>query len=509
MERSGNKAIIILGWALLSILPGGLEEADAASSSRPNVLFISVDDMNDWVGCLGGYTGAVHTPNIDRLAERGILFTNAHVPAPVCNASRTAILTGKRPSTTGVYTNQHWWRPNLPDVISLPEHFRANGYYVVGGGKIFHHMPGFNPPDQWDVYFDLVFESFDPFDSESPLDGDGRPRWPTGFPLNNIDNVRLGKRPPRNALEFDWGPLDKPDLEVGDGQMTAWAVEFLSRDHDEPFFLAAGIYRPHLPWYVPDRYFELYPVDDVRLPAVNENDLDDLPATGRHFARRLSGDFDLLVEQDKWAEAVRGYLASISYADSLVGRILDALDKSPYARNTIVVFWSDHGFHLGEKGTWHKTTLWERATRVPFIIVAPEVTQKRTRSTRPVNLIDIYPTLVELCNISKPEELDGVSLIPLLRDPAADWLKPSLTTHLRGNHAVRSEYWRYIRYADGGEELYDHRNDSSEWTNLAGDPEYAEIIREHAKWLPAQDAESVSPKAAFSFDLEGYTWERR
>ncbi len=500
----------ILGSCLILFALAAVDyEAAAASSNRPNVLFISVDDMNDWVRCLGGYPGEIHTPNIDRLAERGLLFTNAHADAPVCNASRTAILTGMRPSTTGVYTNQHWWRPNLPQAVSLPEQFRSSGYYAAGGGKVFHHMPGFNPPDQWDTYFDLVFEGFNPFDSESPTDARGRPRWPARFPLNNIENVKLGKRPPQNPLEFDWGPIEKSDLEVGDGQMARWAVEFLGQEQREPFFLASGIYRPHLPWYIPEQYFNLYDRNDIRLPLVKENDLNDVPATGKDMAKRLSKDFDLLVEHNKWTEAVRAYLASISYADSLVGRILDALDASPYGKNTIIVFWSDHGYHLGEKGTWHKTTLWERATRVPFIIVAPEVTLAGTRCSRPVNLVDIYPTLLELCGLPKPDGLDGVSLVPLLRDPAANWERSALTTHLFGNHAVRSEHWRYIRYADGGEELYDHRNDPNEWTNLAGDPQYADTIRGHVRWLPAHNAEPVSPKKAFSFDLKTYTWVRR
>jgi len=496
---------------LAALTMTSLARAAKPSERKPNVLFIAVDDMNDWVSYLGGYRGKIHTPNFDRLAGRGVSFTNAHSPSTVCNPSRTAIMTGLRPSTTGVYSNGQWWRPAMPDVVTMPEHFRSNGYSVHGGGKIFHHTLGNNPPDLWDEYFAQVQDTAWHYDY--PVPGQHVPKkgihWPEGFPLNQIENVRLGKRPPANYREFDWGPLDKADLETGDGQMVTWALDFLKEPHEKPFFLAAGIYRPHLAWYAPLRYFDLYPIDEIALPALNENDLDDVPPVGLAMAKARRADFELVKKTGKYRQAVQAYLASISFADALVGRLLDALERSDYARNTIVVLWSDHGWHLGEKGTWHKRTLWERATHVPFFIAAPEVTSPGSTCKRPVNLIDIYPTLVELCGLQAKPQLDGLSLVPLLKDPNTKWQRPSLTTHERGNHALRTQRWRYIRYRDGTEELYDRDNDTNEWTNLADKPQYAAVKEAMARWLPKNDVPGVPVKGAYNFDPRTYRWTRK
>jgi arylsulfatase A-like enzyme len=471
------------------------------------VLFVAVDDMNDWVGCLGGHPD-VRTPNIDRLAGRGVLFTNAHCASPVCNPSRTAVMTGLRPSTTGVYHNGHWWRPALPEVVTLPQHFMTAGYRVLGGGKVYHHPPGFNPPNGWHEYFDQVFD--DPW--HRPKAGSAvtvrRPRWPPGFPLNGLDKV-TDVPGPINPMEFDWGPLDKSDLQMGDGQTVAWACRVLSQQHRRPLFLAAGTFRPHLPWYTPRKYFDLYPLSQVTLPPVKAGDLDDVPPAGVQLATARQRDFQLIRHTKKWREAVQAYLASISYADALVGRLLDALDRSPRAENTIIVLWSDHGWHLGEKGHWHKMTLWERATRVPLIVVAPGVGRPGTRCSRPVSLVDLYPTLNELCGLPLREELDGTSLVPLLRDPSAPWNRPALITYRRGNHALRSDHWRYIRYANGDEELYDHRRDPNEWTNLAGRAEFAHVRRELTRWLPTEDTPDVPEKSAYEFDVYDYTWIKK
>ena len=482
-----------------------------ASQRRPNVLFIALDDMNDWISSLGGYSGKVHTPNFDRLSRKGITFTNAHSPATVCNPSRTAIMTGLRPSTTGVYNNGQWWRPALPNTVTMPECFRRSGYYATGAGKVFHHTLGNNPPDIWDDYHPQIQDS--PWHYDYPVPGQHVAKrgvhWPDGFPLNGIESVKRGRRPPANYREFDWGPLDKADLDMGDGQMVQWAVDFLERPHERPFFLAAGIYRPHLPWYVPGKYFDVYPLDQIRLPEVKEDDLEDVPAVGREMAKARRADFELIKKAGKYKEAVRAYLASISFADSLVGRLLDALERSPQRDNTIIVAWSDHGWHLGEKGAWHKRTLWQRATHVPFFMVAPGVTRAGSVCHRPVNLIDIYPTLIDLCGLRADRQLDGISLTPLLKNPEAVWKRPSVITNERANHAVRSERWRYIRYNDGTEELYDCDNDPHEWTNLAGDHEFDSIKRKLAKWLPKDDAPPAPSKSAYSFDPESYTWRRK
>ena len=258
----------------------------------------------------------------------------------------------------------------------------------------------------------------------------------------------------------------------------------------QPFFLAAGIFRPHLPFYAPPKYFELYPQDSIQLPKINNDDLSDVPPAGKALATQRREDFELVMKTGKYREFVQSYLASISFADAMVGRLLDALDKSGHADNTVIVFWSDHGWHLGEKQHLHKFTLWERSTHIPFILVAPGVTKQRSICHKPVGMLDLFPTLNELCKLPRVEGVSGQSIAPLLTQPKRSWLRPALTSHGQGNHALRSERWRYIRYADGGEELYDHSNDPNEWTNLAQRPEFADVKADHARWLPESDVAS-------------------
>jgi len=428
-----------------------------------NVLFIAVDDLNDWIGCLGGHPDA-KTPSIDRLAKRGVLFTNAHCAAPLCNPSRAAIMTGIRPSTSGIYLNPQPWRKGvLKDAVTLPQHFTANGYRSVGGGKIYHGR--FPDPKSWQRYFPSQKRNKPP----DPM--------PPGRPLNGIKNTR----------HFDWGPVDVKDEAMGDWKVADWASRELAGKHDQPFFLACGFFRPHLPWYVPKKYHEMFPPDKITLPKVKKNDLSDVPPIGRSFARP-DGDHRKVIQSGNWRKAVSGYLASIAFVDTCVGKVLDALDRSPHAKNTVVVLWGDHGWHLGEKLHWRKFTLWEEATRCPLMIVAPGVTRPGGVCTRPVNLIDLYPTLVELCGLGPNAKLEGVSLAPLLKDPTAEWERPSLTTYKRNNHSLRSERWRYIRYSDGSEELYDHGSDKNEWTNVAKDPKHDALKKDFAKWLPKVNA---------------------
>ena len=471
---------------------GGATARAVEPPDRPNVLMIVVDDMNDWVGCLGGHPD-VQTPNLDRLARRGLLFTNAHCPAPVCNPSRVAVLTGRAPHRTGIYDNAAIWHRELPGVASLPGHFKAHGYRVLGGGKVFHHMPDFNRPADWDDYFDQVFDS--PAQRATRA-GDGkRFGWPEGFPLNGLPEVAALGKPPANPKEFDWGPFDVADAEMGDGQMVSWAEQTLRDPPAEPFLLAAGIYRPHLPWYAPRGYFDLYPPDEIALPPVKAGDIDDLPAAGQAMAADRRGDLEVVRRHGKERELLQAYLANITFGDALVGRLLDALDAGPARDRTIVVLWSDHGWHFGEKEHLHKFTLWERSTRVPFLIAAPGMPRPGAATPRPVGLLDLFPTLVDLCGLPLPPELDGRSLAPLLEHAERAWDAAVLTTHGRGNHALRDERWRYIRYADGGEELYDHAADPHEWTNLAGRPEHAATLARFRDLLPAADAAPRGPKA--------------
>jgi arylsulfatase A-like enzyme len=509
---------IIAALACLFVAPV-MSTADA-EAQRTNVLFLAVDDMKDWVNCLRGYEGTVHTPNIDRLAGRGVLFTNAHCPSPKCAPSRAAIMTGLRPSTTGLYDNGHWWLPNLPDVVTIPQHFRNHGYRVVGAGKIFHHTAGNNPPNQWDDFFRLTFRNdpwFRSVRTNYPWSEFG-PN-PDGFPFSGVPGL---------GHENDWGSLPIAAEQYDDALSADYAVRFLKGHRQQadsgPFFLACGLFRPHLPWYVPQKFFDLYPLDDVVLPDVPDDDLDDIPDGGLKFAKARRSDLNVIRKANAWKQAVRAYLASISYADEQLGRVLVALDRSPHAANTVIALWSDHGWHLGEKEHWHKTTLWEEATRVPLVISAPGFGSGR--SNRPVSLLDLYPTLIELCTAGTSSavqdsvvklqnlrdentQLDGVSLVPLLRDPKAEWNRPAVIEYKQGNVAVRSERYRYIRYRDGGEELYDHRVDSHEWNNLASEKDAAPIKSELAGWITKQWAEPAPTKRAFLFDPDAFTWTHR
>lgn len=444
------------------LLSAGLAAAGArlSAAEKQNVLFIAVDDLNDWIGCLGGHPD-VKTPNFDRLASRGVLFTNAHCAAPLCNPSRAALMTGIRPSTSGVYDNRQPFRksPAATDAVTLSQHFMAHGYWAAGAGKIYHGL--FPDPQSWHDYF--------------PSQTRNKPPDPTppNRPLNGIPDT----------AHFDWGPVDVPDSRMGDWQVADWVVRQLEKKHAKPFFLACGIFRPHLPWYVPPKYFDLYPLNAIALPNVKDDDLDDVPPIGREFARP-EGDHKKVIDHNQWRHAVQAYLASISFADACLGRVLDAFDASSHAKNTTIVLWSDHGWHLGEKLHWRKFALWEEATRNVLMIVSPGLTKPGGRCSRPVSLMDVYPTLIDICGLSARKELEGVSLMPLLKDPSAVWSRPALTTYLRNNHSVRSERWRYIRYSDGKEELYDHQNDEMEWNNLAGKPEFRDVKTGLARWLP-------------------------
>jgi arylsulfatase A-like enzyme len=458
--------------AAAAVLPRATWSVSDAKSG-PNVLFICADDMNDWVGCLGGRSD-IKTPNIDRLAKRGVLFTNAHCPAPLCNPCRTAIMTGLRPGTTGIYNNNQVWAKQTPDWVTLPRHFKSNGYHVAGGGKIYHHTPkGFNPKDQWHEYFDLVED----------LGTQGEHVKHLG-----LDREYFSDMPKHPNGSWDWGPFQKDDYEMGDGQAVTWAMDFLKQDHDKPFFLAVGLFQPHLPFYAPAKYFKDYPLEDVNLPLAPENDIDDLPpAAAEVCIAGVDEKFKMVVDCGELRPAVQAYLSSIAHADALIGGLINVLDASAFADNTIVVFWSDHGYHFGEKQRMAKRSLWERATRVPLIFVAPGVSKTGKKCSRPVDLMTVYPTLVDLCGLPERKENEGVSVVPLLRDPDAKWDHAAVTTHTEGNHAVRGERWRYIRYANGDEELYDHEADPNEWNNLAGTPEHDGVKKKLARWLPKEN----------------------
>ncbi|MDF1814034.1 MAG: sulfatase [Verrucomicrobiales bacterium] len=444
---------------------------------RTNVLFIAIDDLND--RGIPGLHPEVKTPNIDRLAAMGTSFTKAYCAAPACNPSRASVITGIHPATSGVYFNQQEWKKNpvLRDVPTIPHHFREEGYTTLGGGKIYHAASlseagfcGLLDPDPWDVFYPSKERQLAPEVLPSIVPTNGNSKFYRGF--------------------FDWALLQIADKEMGDAKVVHWATGELSKTHSKPLFLAVGIYRPHIPWYTPQKYFDLYPIDDISLPEVIEDDFDDIPESGQEMARRHWHKW--IADEGKWKAAIQGYLASVTFADAMVGQLLDALEKGPLADNTAIVLWSDHGYHLGHKEHWKKFALWEQATHVPLIFAAPGL-PKGQECHHPVSLLDVYPTLIELTGTTSRPRLDGTSLVPWLRDHDKESNRAILTTQGYKNHAVRSADFRYIRYADGGEELYDHRKDPNEFTNLARNPEYQSTIESHKLWLPEKDAELNPP----------------
>ncbi len=432
--------------ALLVSLP-----AFAAETPKPNVLFIAIDDLRDWVGYLGKNAQTI-TPNLDKLAARGVAFTQSYCAAPVCNPSRTALMSGTRPGSTGIYSNNDDWRPVVPEERTLTAAFRGAGYTVMGAGKIYHES--YKRLSDWDDY--LVDSGKDP-----------KPKGDTGV----------------GGIKF--APLDCQDEDLREWDIAEYGIRELAKKHDKPLFLAIGFHKPHMPWNVPRKYYDMHPLDKIELPPTLATDLDDLPPAALRMAKP-QGDHAEIVKSGRWKEAVQGYLAAISYCDVLIGRLMDAYERSPERDRTLICLWTDHGWHLGEKQHWRKFALWEEATRSPVIWVVPGLT-KPGICVRPIDHLHIFPTLTDLCGVPTPAHVEGRSIRSLLASPAAEWSTPAVTTHGFGNHAVRSEGWRYIRYENGDEELYDEKKDPNEWTNLAASPEHAGKKAELAKWLPQKN----------------------
>jgi len=445
---------------------------------QPNVLFIAIDDLNDWVGCLGGHPDA-RTPHIDRLAARGTLFTNAHTAAPVCNPSRAAFLSGLGPFTTGIYHNGDNWTASevMRGVETLPGHFRNNGYRTLVGGKIFHTRPDLsealdeNAGQFGGQTFQIKAEDFpDPFQD-----------------VKGIHNFAL-----------HWGGL-KPEAaeKLSDPKIADWAAEHLGQKHDQPFMLMVGFHRPHTPLTSPDTFHRMFDRDKLALPPIHPSDLNDLPWMGRQVAiagyqAMEQGHYKNIVERGYHRDVVHGYLAACTFVDAQVGKVLDALDTSPYRDNTIVVLFSDHGWGLGERYHFKKWGLWEDTTHVPLIVHVPWMSEAGSQTDAGVMLLDLFPTLTDLCELAVPPQgFDGKSLKPLLRNPRSEWERPALTTFGQENYALRTPRWRYIRWSDGSAELYDHENDPHEWTNLASEEEFQSVIQELDKWLPKTSVPSV------------------
>jgi arylsulfatase A-like enzyme len=490
MRRVVSGSTIATLLVLVAGAPGSAwSQTPSQPARRPNVLFIAVDDLNDWVGFLKGHPQA-RTPHMDRLARRGMAFASAYCAAPLCCPSRAAVFSGRQPFRTGIYHNGPNIRQYHPEIVLLPRYFAQHGYRTLGTGKLLHHRS----PDLFEEY-STPEQRWSPIPSAREADyapgelaskGSNNPRHVVPsriggkeivLPLNRLPSDR---DPEGTAGEsFDWGPFDVDDDAMGDGRITSWAVERLGRAADRPFLLCVGYYRPHIPLYAPRRYFDLYPEATTLLPRVVDSDLDDLGETARRWAVEAvtAGAHKTVVAHGQWKAAVAAYLACVSFVDAQVGRLLDALEAGPHGDNTVIVLWGDHGWHLGEKQHWGKWTGWERATRVPLIIAPaashppglPGPTPAPALCHRPVSLVDLFPTLIELCGLPPRDDLDGRSLVPLLKDPGRE-TRAVVTTFDHQNYSVRTDRWRLIHYQDGSEELYDHASDPDEWRNLAGDP---------------------------------------
>lgn len=476
--------IILTALVFSAVLSNPGEARGTSPTKRPNVLFIAIDDLNDWVGCLNGHPQS-KTPHMDRLASQGVLFTNAHCQAPICQPSRSSLLTGIYPWANGVYAIEQNLRdaPLLKNAVTIPQHFRREGYHTMGAGKIYHRGEG--DADAWDDWGIRHGWNW-----MGKLVG---PEGVSGLPEPSI---------------FDFGPIPVEDKDMNDGRVTTWAEERLQNDYDKPFFLAVGLITPHLPLFTPTENYNQFPLATTTLPEVFPADLDDLPPMGLKFTRYFDStpmSHHNITRHGLWTKAVASYLACSNYTDQCVGRLMASLNKRSDADNTIVVLWSDHGFHLGEKMHWEKRSLWEESTRVPLMIVAPDLTKPGGRCSRPVELIDLFPTLTELCNIPEAAGQQGDSLVPLLKNPDHEWNHPAITTQMPGNHSIRTEHWRYIRYANGDEELYDHRNDPHEFHNLANETKHLEIKRELATFLPKKEVPS-GPRLPLQKYTQDFDW---
>ncbi len=461
--NGGRRALGLLSLFVIVITLG-------AAPAKPDVLFIVVDDLNDWISILDPKS-PIQTPNLKRLARRGMLFKRAYCISAACNPSRAATLTGLRPSTSGVYGNKSDWRRAVGKRKTIMQRFMDAGYQVQGAGKIFHHHLNGAFHDK---------ESFHDFQHMRPQ------LYP---PLKLNKATRYGSR------NTDWGAWPERIEDSIDFRTASYCANaLLEREVEKPQFLACGIFKPHSPFFAPAAHHEQY--REIGLPARKEDDWSDLPKGAGRLMQSKKWFWKGMMQVESKATGsyrsfVRSYAACASFADAQIGRVLDALDKSPRGKDTIVVLWSDHGFHLGAKDHIEKFALWEKSNHVPFIVVAPGTTKPNTVSEQPVDLTVLYPTLLELCGLPNDKKDDGVSVVPLLRNPKAKWEQPAVMTYQRGNHAVRSQRWRYIRYTDGSEELYDHESDPNEWTNLATEAGHEAVMAEHRKWLPKQEAKPV------------------
>jgi arylsulfatase A-like enzyme len=430
-----------------------------SKGNPPNVLLIAVDDLNDWIGCMGGHPQA-KTPHMDRLAAQGVLFTNAQCQSPVCNPSRASLMTSLYPGTTGIY----FLEPDLKESpvarknTLMPQRFREEGYYVTGAGKLFHNGGGQN--ETYVPNYGGLFGGFGPMPEKKISSFPGHPLW-------------------------DWGVYPERDEQMPDYQIASWAAERLAERHDSALWLGIGFYRPHVPQFAPQKWFDLYPLETLKLPMTIEGDLEDISQYGTDITRlrHVSPTFQWVMENNQWKPLVQSYLACVSFVDEQVGRLLSALEKSEYSDNTYIVLFGDHGFHLGEKERFAKRSLWVDGARTPLIIVGPGIPAGK-KCNQPVQLMDIYPTLLELTGLEADPLHEGHSMKPLLENPETGWPYMARTSFGPGNYAIVSDGYRFIQYNDGSEEFYVHASDPHEWYNVVENPEYADLVKQHREQVP-------------------------
>ncbi len=450
------------------------------SQNKPNVVFIVVDDLNDWVGSLKGHPQTV-TPNIDKLASKGILFTNASCPAPICGPSRAAVMTGLLPTTSGNYLQ-------LDDLnikksndagkksIYLPDYFEQYGYRTMGVGKLFHLGDKDHVFDEYKTVSDNLYGPLPPKRINYNPEWFGKPK----------------------GTDTDWGAFPENESDMPDYKSASWAVEKLKENYNQPFFLAVGFVRPHVPWYVPQKYLDRFPESQIQTPPYLKSDMDDVPKMGQNIADvPMMPTTEWMIESNQWKKAVQSYLACINFVDEQVGKVLEALEKSSYADNTIVVLWSDHGYDLGEKNRFAKAALWQRDTRSVLIFKTPE-NKGNVKTNKPVQLLDIYPTLTDLCKLPKNKSNEGHSLVPLIKNPFTNnWPHVALTSYGKGNIAVTDVQYRLIQYEDNSIEFYDLFADPNEWNNLSSNKRYSKEIERLKKHIPKNQAE-LSPFSKYN-----------
>lgn len=473
---------LILCIASLSMVSG----MPLVAQERPNVLFIAIDDLNDWLGCTGGHPNAI-TPNIDRLAERGMLFTNAHCQAPICGPSRASLFTGLLPTTTGIYGQISDKRLTQASGVTasatmLPDYFEQHGYKTMAAGKLFHNGDSAG-----------YFQEYGAPSSFGPKPKERFKYDPAWFP------EKIG------STQTDWGAYPETDALMPDFKIAEYGVQQLAQEHTKPFFLAVGFMRPHVPWYVPQKWFDMHPLDAIELPPYLEDDFADIPLQSQRVNELPAMPTTRwAIENNEWKNIVQAYLACTTFVDAQVGKVLDALANSPHADNTIVILWSDHGYHIGEKNRFAKQALWDRATKMPLIIAQPNSVAVGV-CNQPVGLIDLYPTLVAMCGLPANPDNEGHSIQPLLENPKAAWPHLTLTSYGRHNHALQSERFRFYQYQDGSQELYDHLADPNEWHNVAQETEYADTLAAMQSALPLSPARVgrhvTYPTNAYFIDL--------